>query len=608
MLEQAAASSANWLTLIGLGCGCGCVLSAGIYTIFYKEEEKQVHKRINKEKDDKETAQKLAQLSEQRLRAIISSATEGFWMLDPETGLITDVNDALCSMLGYQHDEIIGRSPKEFTADKNYQWPQRGDASEYGHEITLRSKNNRAIHTRISSTTLPTMQFAFLSDISERKRYEDDLYRQAHYDPASGLPNRQLLAKHMAALIQNEEAFSVLLFDLDDFKLYNDTLGHSFGDRVLGAIGKQLAEEADRNGDFLARLGGDEFAVITRHHAGNAAKLANSCMAAIASVTSLNGVELFVAASVGIASYPNDGETIDTLIKNADLAMYEAKSKGKGRLCFYTHDLEKKKIKSLDIANRLRNALERNEFELHYQPQVLPCTGAVVGTEALLRWRPQGEADFISPNEFIPVLEETGLIIPVGKWVLKQACHAAAQWHREGYDIRLSVNLSARQFQEPDLDTAVKSILDETGFNPAYLCLEITESLLLDNIAQISKRLSPLTAHGISFSIDDFGTGYSSLRYLQRLPITELKIDRCFVKDLPDSAADTALVKTIVAMAKSMGLNTVAEGVETKDQAQLLCSLGVDLAQGFLYSTPLGVTDLTLFLSSNECGKIATAA
>lgn len=486
MLEHAAASSANWLTLIGLGCGCGCVLSAGIYTIFYKEEEKQVHKRINKEKGDKETAQKLAQLSEQRLRAIISTATEGFWMLDPETGLITDVNDALCSMLGYQHDEIIGHSPQEFTADKNYQWPQRGDASEDGHEITLKSKNNRAIHARISSTTLPTMQFAFLSDISERKQYEDDLYRQAHYDPASGLPNRQLLAKHMAALIQNEEAFSMLLFDLDDFKLYNDTLGHSFGDRVLETIGKQLAEEADHNGDFLARLGGDEFAVITRHHAGNAAKLANSCMAAITSVTSLNGVDLFVAASVGIASYPNDGETVDTLIKSADLAMYEAKSKGKGRLCFYTHDLEKKKIKSLDIANRLRNALERNEFELHYQPQVLPCTGAVVGTEALLRWRPHGEADFISPNEFIPVLEETGLIIPVGKWVLKQACHTAAQWHREGYDIRLSVNLSARQFQEPDLDTAVKSILDETGFNPAYLCLEITESLLLDNIAQIS--------------------------------------------------------------------------------------------------------------------------
>jgi len=606
MPEVCIAPSANWFALIGIGGGC--VFSAAIYFFFHKEEERQIHKRLNKEKSAKERAQKLVQLGEQRLRSIISTSTEGFWMIDPETGLIADVNDALCSMLGYNRNELIGCCPTDFVAGTTPQWPKAGITSQYTHEITLRTKYDQLVHARISSTTLPTMQFAFLSDISERKRHEEELYRQAHYDSASGLPNRQLLTKHMDALIKAGENFSLLLFDLDNFKLYNDTLGHSFGDRILKTIGKRLSFEVEQHGDFVARLGGDEFVVVSRQPGRDDNDLAARCLSAISAITALDGVDLFVAASAGIASYPNNGDTSDKLIGNADLAMYEAKSCGKGRLCFYTQELEGKKVKRRDIANRLRNALERNEFELHYQPQVLPCTGTIVGAEALLRWRPQGERDYIPPDEFISVLEETGLIVPVGKWVLREACQTAARWHNGGHCIRLSVNLSARQFQETDLAATVKSVLGETGFDPTYLCLEITESLLLDDIAHITNRLSPMTSHGISFSIDDFGTGYSSLSYLQRLPIRELKIDRCFVKDLPDSAGDTALIKTIVAMAKSMGLSTVAEGVETKAQAKTICALGVDFAQGYLYGKPMRPSEMLETLSSKPRGKIATAA
>ena len=593
-----------------LGGGVAFALSSGLCSFFHRQEESHSQEQLGNALLKSENAEKSMLLSEQRIRSIIETTTEGFWAIDPATHLIIDANPALCEMLDYPKNMIIGRKPMDF-ADENGDRVFRDQATLIGttnhrsYDATLVTKSGAKIYVRITATTLwedpkssvPSTAFAFISDRTQQKDHEDELYRFAHYDCLTGLPNRRFLTQHLEGLIGAKEPFGIICFDLDNFKVYNNTIGHSLGDRILQTIASELRKVIEGNGDLLARSVGDEFIIISRKNKVEILETGKKCLQAIASLPAVDNIDLYIDSSAGIVFSPDDGTTASQLLKNACTALNEAKTRGRGRLCCYSHDMGLINHKRLEIAHKLRKALDRKEFVIHYQPQVRLPGGDIVGVEALLRWKPHS-GEFIPPDESIPVLEETGLIVPVGKWVLNTTCRQAAIWHRAGYSVRMSVNLSVRQFQESDLVTIVKGSLLSTSLDPSLLCLEITESLLLDNMAQATKRLIALTSLGVSLSIDDFGTGYSSLSYLQRLPINELKIDRAFVKDLPDKTGDTIIVRTIIAMAKSLGLATVAEGVETKEQAQALSQLGAEFAQGYYYSRPVEEKEITRHLKA----------
>lgn len=414
----------------------------------------------------------------------------------------------------------------------------------------------------------------------------EELYRKANYDPTTELPNRQSLLQHINQLIDKNINFGFLLIDIDNFKLFNTSLGHSFGDTLLKKIAARLKTTLSE-ADFVARLSGDEFAVVTRLNREQALLLAAKCIKSLSAEPIVaNNQEFFVGASIGAAFYPLHGKDADSLLKSTDLAIHQSKINGKGRLHEYDISLNEDLSFKLGIVNKLRTALARNEFLINYQPQVSADCGHIVGIEALLRWN-QPELGLVGPDKFIPILEETGLIVPVGKWVLETSCRQAAAWHQAGHYVRLSVNVSARQFQESDLPSMICHVLDTTGFDPTFLCLEITESLLVNNSDQIKDRLKSITELGVTFSIDDFGTGYSSMSYLQQLPINEVKIDRAFIRNLTLNSGDAVIVKAIYAMASSMGMLTVAEGVEDQDQLSVLREIGVEMIQGYLIGRPM---------------------
>jgi len=581
---------------IGLG---GTFFLTSLY-LFRKKDEYPLPD-LTAENGALQQVQRDMQLTEQKLRTIIASTTEGFWMIDPESKITLDVNDALCLMLGYKREEMLGRTPLDFVDSKNrliflHQGSLISSTPNRSYEITLKTKSNKDLYTQFNSTTVwgrddkVSMCFAFVSDISNRKKHEDEMYREAHYDSITGLPNRHFLLKHISALAESNQPFGLLLFDMDNFKLYNDTLGHSIGDQILKKIAKRFKSKLPAD-QFLARLGGDEFVIVSRQPREEILALGNQYIEVLAEPTSTKEIDLYVGASAGAAFYPENGADADRLLRSADLAMYHAKKCGKGRLHEYCTSMDCDLGTKLDLGSKLRKALTRNEFSLHYQPQVSVDTGEIIGVEALLRWN-HPDLGFVSPDRFIPILEETGLIVQVGKWVLATACRDVVVWHWAGHRIRLSVNLSARQFQETDLSSTVNTVLADTGFDPSLLCLEITESLLIDNLSQVTKRLKSITDMGISFSIDDFGTGYSSMSYLHSLPIGEVKIDRTFVKDLPDNNGNMVIVKTIVAMSNALGMKTVAEGVENEGQLKALKSVGVDLIQGYLFGKPMSEANI----------------
>jgi len=394
---------------------------------------------------------------------------------------------------------------------------------------------------------------------------------------------------------------------LDNFKVVNDTLGHSTGDLLLQAFTERTSTVL-RPGDTFARLGGDEFVILPDGISCNQdmVLLTQRIFNVLTSPFEIEGYELFVTASIGIARYPDDGTTSDALLKHADAAMYLAKREGKNDFRFFTRDLDTKMHKRLSLESRLRRALERHEFELHYQPQIAMDSKMVTGVEALLRWRCKGE--MIAPLDFIPVLEETGLILPVGEWVLETACTEAAGWQTDTTgQLKISVNLSARQFQQQNLVAQVSAILSKTGLKPERLVLELTESLLMECGQDMMNKLEQLSALGVSLSIDDFGTGYSSLSYLAKLPIHELKIDRSFIASLPTDDTNAAIVLAITALAATLRLHVVVEGVESTEQAVFLRAAGLDTAQGFLYSRPVSGPALAeLFAVLSE--RAATAA
>ena len=455
-----------------------------------------------------------------------------------------------------------------------------------------------------------------VSEITERKKAEQQIHRLAFYDGLTGLPNRQAFMVRLARLIDTVKAsddnIAILYIDLDNFKRINDTLGHTFGDGVLQAIAKRLTgcirstlpnSESSNGPPGIARLGGDEFvAAIEGIDDENVINgVAERIRDRLREPVSFLGHEFVVTPSIGVAIYPQDGDNVEDLLKNADVAMYQAKGAGRDSVRFYSGTMSVRSLARLQLETELRQAVLNDELDLHYQPKFDLSTGALAGTEALLRWqRPDGQ--FIPPDQFITMAEESGLILPIGEWVLNTACRQASSWQdRFGRELCVAVNISGQQFYQSDLRKTIMKSIFEAGLNPSLLQLELTESILMRDVNDTIKTLDYLKDVGVTIAIDDFGTGYSSLSYLKRLPLDLLKIDRSFVKELSERSDDAAICAAVVAMAHQLGLLVIAEGIETNDQLQFLRQQGCDQAQGYLFGKPMPAKEFEArFLSDSS--------
>ncbi|HUS07093.1 MAG TPA: EAL domain-containing protein [Bryobacteraceae bacterium] len=435
----------------------------------------------------------------------------------------------------------------------------------------------------------------------DQRQLTTQLAYQAHHDALTGLPNRVLLKDRLDHAIvranENDSLLAVLFIDLDRFKQINDTLGHSVGDDLLKEVARKL-QNALKPGHTLARMGGDEFTAILTdtESVEKAVETARTMLAALRAPHRVDSYELFVTASMGLSFYPYDGTDAATLLQNADAAMYVAKNSGKNDVHCFSAEGSAKALERLEMENYLRRALDNDEFQIHYQPQV-ELNGKLAGLEVLLVWD-HPKMGRVSPGQFIPIAEESGMILPIGFWVLRKACEQAAQWQRDGYEpVRIAVNVSALQFGQSDFVNTVAEILSETGLAAGWLELELTESLVMRDVEQSVKRMSELRSLGIRITIDDFGTGYSSLSYLRRLPADALKIDQSFLREIELGPGSLPLIQTIVILAHNMGLSVTAEGVETTRQLELIREAGCDEAQGHYFGSPVESSDVTRLLT-----------
>jgi diguanylate cyclase (GGDEF)-like protein/PAS domain S-box-containing protein len=540
-------------------------------------------------------------LLHKRFEDLSKFANDIFLLMD-EDNRIVEVNDRAISVYGYSRDELlqmrgVDLSAADSSAQHATHWDTILRQGHVNYETVHQCKSGQRIAIDVSARLLRLDHGKFvqfiLRDITKRKEAEKRLHHLAYYDDLTGLPNRSLFISHLEQAISSAERHQkmvgVMLMDLDHFKNINDTLGHETGNALLQEVTQRL-KTCFRQGDTVSRFGGDEFAVVLADmaHIEDATHIAQKILKAFEHPCCVNNYEIFTTFSIGISVYPFDDSNAHMLLRNADAAMYQAKSMGRGNFQFYSTELTWRTERRMALESGLRYALERQEFELHYQPQVDLKTGLVIGVEALVRWRPAGQG-LVSPAEFIPVAEECGLIVPLGELILRTACAQAKAWQEQGFpQLIMAVNLSSRQFAHGHLVDTVKNILQETGLAPHCLELEITESVLIDgDDTNVLGALNELKRMGITLAIDDFGTGYSSLSYLKRFPIDKLKIDKAFVQGLPDNAEDAALIQAIIAMARSLQLTVIAEGVETEEQHDHLQHQDCDQIQGYFISRPL---------------------
>ncbi|HZX29761.1 MAG TPA: EAL domain-containing protein [Rhodocyclaceae bacterium] len=536
------------------------------------------------------------------LRWALEASGEGVIITDSSLAIIF-ANPAVTDITGYTNGEIIGQTPRLFASgrhDREFYRNIRKQLSEHGAwqgEIWDRRKNGEVYPKWLAIRTIrdPVGDVGYyigtFSDISERKATELRMHFLAYYDPLTGLPNRLLLRDRFqqasAAALRNGSTVALLSLDLDRFKDINDSLGHPLGDKLLQAVARRL-QRCLQDTDTVSRSGGDEFTIILADGRGaeDAALVLDKLRQRLGEEFQVEGHGLHVTFGMGIGFFPEDGADFDALMQKTDLAMYRAKEAGPNSYRYFTDDMNAAAVEKITLENGLRKALERQELILHYQPQVDIASGRIIGLEALIRWQ-HGQLGFMGPGRFIPVAEETGLIVPIGEWVIREACRQVQAWRRAGRgEVSVAVNLSALQFARSNLIEVVASALAESGLPPACLELELTESILIqdqDNVLATVDRLKEL---GVQLSIDDFGTGYSSLSYLKRFKVDRLKIDQSFTRGLPASEDDAAIVRTIIQMCASLKLGVIAEGVETPEQARFLQEAGCSMAQGYFFGKP----------------------
>lgn len=564
------------------------------------------------------------QLTQSRLRLFeqaIESSGNGIMISDmslPDKPII-HVNPAFERITGYPPSSVLGRNARFLLGGDVDQMAleELRSALRQGREARVVLRNYRCdgslFWNELSVAPVhendgqPTHFVGVINDITESKRYEEQLERQATHDALTGLANRALLFDRlthaMLRAARGGERVAVMLMDLDRFKDINDTFGHQVGDEVLLDVASRI-QSCVRSSDTVARLGGDEFVVLLADpppQEDGIEKLARGILSKLAqSLVTPAGIEFFLDASIGISLSPNDGSTPEILLKNADAAMYRAKEQGGGTVCFFASEMEVRAHHRLTLEARLRRALERNEFVLHFQPQVNLASGRISGAEALLRWQSEDEG-MVLPGEFIPIAEKSGLIMPIGQWVIAAAAQQQKQWINRGLAVvPVAINLSARQFREANRVDNIVAILADVELDHRWLELEITESLMLDNVDRVLDMLKSLRDLGLNVALDDFGTGYSSLSYLKRLAINVIKIDRAFVQDVTTNPEDAAIVQAIIGMAHSLGLSVVAEGVETEAQLNYLRAHQCDGMQGYFFSRPLDAEAFASLLRENR--------
>ena len=528
-------------------------------------------------------------------------------------GAIEYVNPKFVELTGYTPSEVMGRKPSILksgvTSDATYAdlWTTIKSGREWRGEFHNRKKNGELFWEYASISPIKGLDgeishfLAVKEDITVRKMYERQLLRQAHFDQLTELPNRLLALDRLSRALhrarQSDQLVALMFVDLDNFKTVNDTLGHAAGDRLLISAADRL-RDCVRNTDTVARLGGDEFLIILTDLSSEAdcEVVSHKILDVFSRPFHLDGHEIFVTASVGVAVYPGNGEDPHVLLRNADAALYRAKEQGRHTYRFFTSEMNQRALERLNLESQLRYALERNELEVHFQPIIDLSLNTVAGAEALLRWN-NAELGSVPPERFIPIAEDTGLIAPIGEWVLRNVCQQLGAWRGTfGNSLWISVNVSPRQFLEPIFPRTVFHALSASGLTANVLFLEITERLLLDDSAQTMGTFQELSKMGVNFSVDDFGTGYSALSYLKRFTFHSLKIDRSFLRDATTNSGAAALATAIIAMAHSLGLKVIGEGAETKSQVEFLYAEGCDMAQGYYFSKPLPAEHFAEFL------------
>jgi len=566
--------------------------------------------RISATLDKLRTTEQQVRDRENQLTAIVQNVADGILTITP-TGRIVEYNGATKQLLGLMRDETPqGRTLHEFlmpraipllehSLEELAAQSSENQTTEKRLTLPIRRADQTEIDVSIALRMIPDaatpMMTAVLTDITVRKRYEEQLVYMANHDTLTNLPNRSMLEsslskaldKHKEASSTRHGATAVLFIDLDRFKVINDSLGHDVGDLLLKAVAGRLQKVIGRQ-EIVGRLGGDEFLIIIPDlkETQDAAILSQAVLDALAPAFDIKGRVLFVSPSIGIALYPSDGEDFPALMRNADTAMYSAKSGGGGTYHFFTKTMNESAMARLVIENDLREALAQNQFELHYQPKVDLRTNRISGLEALIRWKQPGRG-YISPMQFIPVAEETGLIGKIGEWVIGEVCRQIAEWDAQSVPpLPIAINLSPRQLIEGRITETISRILTDTGTPAARIVLEVTETVMMQEIKKSAAILEELRHLGLQIAVDDFGTGYSSLAYLKRLPINSIKIDRSFVRDVTIDTDDAAITRTIIVMGHNLGLKVIAEGVETKEQMAFLRESECDEVQGFLIATP----------------------